>query len=274
VKLQTIKKALITGATSDLALHLASALAKHGTHLILCGKSRSGLLEIAQHLKKKTTVTTLIGDLRDPSHREEITNCIESELPDLIVNNAGIGLYGPALMHTTKEQLDILDINAKALLELTLEGARALMNAQKPGIILNISSAASFFTYPTFSVYAASKAFVTNFSVGFDQEMREYGIRVLCSCPGQIETGFRIKAAKNFPQRRVKQALHPSKATRLILKQIKKEKTLSVIDWRYRFALFAAKWLVPKAFIQSQLKRSIRDRYPKNSAKRDLKVNR
>ncbi|MEX0961902.1 MAG: SDR family NAD(P)-dependent oxidoreductase [Simkaniaceae bacterium] len=259
---EKIKTALITGATSEIALHVGERLANFNTKLILTAKDQSQLYEIAQILRKKTEVITHLGDLKEPKTCQELTALMNEQDIDLLINNAGIGLYGPALMHSTKEQLSILDINARATLELTLSAARFMKNKQKKGVILNISSAASFFSYPTFCVYSASKAFVTNFSLGFDKEMAPFGIRILTACPGQIETAFRLKAAKNYPQHPTKQALSPSKASKLILKQIQKEKRLYIFDWRYRFALFLSRWLIPDIIIEKILKKSICDRYP------------
>ena len=262
MKLSQIKCALITGATSDLAVRVAEHLANEGVHLILTAQNRELLLELAAILRKKVTVDTIVADLTDQNERSHIIEIIKKNAPDLLINNAGIGYYGPALMHATYEQLDILDVNARALLELNLEAARALRAHHKTGVILNIASAAAFFPYPTFAVYSASKAFVVNFSQSFDGEMEKYGIRILCACPGQIETAFRVKAAKNYPQKVAKQSLSASKAAKLLLKQIRKEKPLYVFDFRYRIILFIAKWLIPQAFVLHFLKRSIRDRYP------------
>ncbi len=262
MQLHEIKKALITGATSDLGIRVAEQLASRGIELILTAKSREPLLELKQILQKKAPITTHVGNLLEPNSRKEIRSLIDEHKPELIINNAGKGLYGPALMHTIEEQLEIIDINAKALLEITLSAARTLKKAQKRGIILNISSAASFFPYPTFCVYSASKAFVTNFSRGLDQELRDSNIRVLCACPGQIETAFRVKAAKNYPQRPARGAISPSKAAKLLLKQIEKEKPLYVFNWHYRAGLFIAHYLLPSALVERFLQRVIRKRYP------------
>ncbi|MDX8430348.1 MAG: SDR family NAD(P)-dependent oxidoreductase [Candidatus Algichlamydia australiensis] len=265
MQLNEIKKALITGATSDLGIRVAEQLASRGVELILTAKSKESLLELKQVLQKKTAVTTHIGNLLKDETRKEIATLINEHKPELIINNAGKGLYGPALMHTIEEQIEIVDINANALLEITLAGAKMLKRAGKRGIILNISSAASFFSYPTFCVYSASKAFVTNFSRGLDQELKNSGIRILCACPGQIETAFRVKAAKNYPQRPARGAISSSKAARLLLKQIEKEKALYVFNWHYRLGLFLAHYLFPSALVEKFLQRVIRKRYPTTS---------
>ena len=176
-------KALITGASSDLGIALAQALHHKGYELLLTARTQPPL-----------PFPFRAADLTQDC--SPIISWIQEECPSLIINNAGAGLYGPALSHSTQEQLDLLELNAKALLELTLEGARALQKQSKKGTILNIASAAGLFPYPTFSVYSASKGFVTTLSQALDAELKPQGIRVLVACPGQIATSFRQKASK------------------------------------------------------------------------------
>ncbi len=84
--------------------------------------------------------------------------------------------------------MDILEVNAAAAVEISIEAARTLAQAKRTGTILNISSAAGELPMPAMAVYAASKSLLTMFSQSFDAEMRPYGIRVLASLPGQIAT--------------------------------------------------------------------------------------
>ena len=103
-------KALITGASSKLAISLGKALKKEGYQLLLTSRTQI-----------ETSDFFLQADLT--KNRAPIVSLIHQESPDLIINNAGAGLYGPALNHSTQEQLNLLELNGNALLELTLEGA-------------------------------------------------------------------------------------------------------------------------------------------------------
>lgn len=250
--------ALITGASGGLGRALAHALSKRGFSLILVARNQGQLEEIAEKLA--TPVQVVCCDLANASDRSHLVALIHKKQPELLINNAGFGLYGPALSHPTSEFKEMVEVNIQAVMELSLEGARALYAAQKRGTVLNISSAAAFFAYPSFSVYAATKAFVNSFSQSLDQEMKEHGIRILTSCPGQIDTGFRKRASSGFPQKKDHITLSPEKAVTLILKQIDQGKSLAIIDGRYWLAVLLSR-LLPKRLLNAILAKSLRKRH-------------
>ncbi|MBI2809858.1 MAG: SDR family NAD(P)-dependent oxidoreductase, partial [Candidatus Melainabacteria bacterium] len=180
-----IRLALVTGASSGLGKALAYALAEQGIPLILVARNVSAIPK-----DLKVPVEIFACDLSDPKERRRLSERVRTIRPDLIINNAGFGLYGPVLSHTLDANAEMIRVNIDALLELTYEGAQALVAAGEKGTIVNISSAAAFTSYPTFAVYAASKAFVNNFSEGLEAELRPKGVRVLTVCPGPIATDF------------------------------------------------------------------------------------
>jgi uncharacterized protein len=255
-----LERAFITGASSGLGRALCHLLADKGIPLIITGRDQSKLEVLAHELK--VPVICQAVDLADPTSRSGLVRLLHNEAPTLIINNAGFGLYGESLDHPSQEQLDILEVNAKALLELTLEGARAMIDRKERGIILNISSAAGFFPFPLFSVYAASKAFVTHLSQALDVEFAPHGVRVLTCCPGQIATSFRARAAKGFPQKADLRTMSAEKAARLIYRQIEKGKPLQIIDWRTRILTSIAR-LLPNPLLLKILKASLTSRYKK-----------
>lgn len=261
MKFKDIKWAMITGATSDLGKALAIELANQGISLILTAPKLESLLSLQAMLPAHCNVEIYPADLSLPADRQILTERINALSPELLINNAGKGLYGPALMHSKQENLTILEINASALLELSLEMGKMLQSRKKRGVILNISSLASFFPYPYFSVYAASKSFVTSFSRAFDSEMKSQGIRILCSSPGQIDTEFRRKASKFFYNEKTPLTLPVKKVVHALLQQIEKEKSLSIIDWRYRLILSFSK-ILPSSLLNHFLKKSVRKRVP------------
>ena len=261
MKFADIKWAMITGATSDLGKALAFELAGKGISLILTAPRLDSLLSLKAMLPANSNIEIHPADLSHPADRQILIQQINALSPELLINNAGKGLYGPVLMHSKQENLTILEINASALLELSLEMGKMLQSRKKKGVVLNISSLASFFPYPYFSVYAASKSFVTSFSKAFDAEMKPFGIRILCSCPGQIDTAFRLKASKFFYNEKTLLTLPVKKVVRILLKQIEKEKPLSIIDWRYRLILSFSK-ILPSSLLNLFLKKSIGKRVP------------
>jgi uncharacterized protein len=252
------KLALVTGASSGLGKALSVALSKRGIPLVLTARNEHTLKQAALGLPDSTQL--ICCDLSKPEDRKKLLGVIQERKPDLIINNAGFGLYGPALSHSTSDLKEMIEVNAQALMELSLEGARALLKDKKKGTILNISSATAFFPYPTFCVYAATKAFVNSFSQGLDKEMKRHGIRILTVCPGQINTGFRTRASGNFPQKKDRISMSSEATAELILKQIEKPRSLSIIDWRYRCLLGLSR-LLPKRLLQAVLEKSLEERY-------------
>ena len=94
-----------------------------------------------------------------------------------------------------------MQVNANSTLEITIEAVSALKKANKKGKVLNIASAAGFFSYPTFSIYAASKATIIHFSKSIHEETKKYGIEVFVAAPGQIHTDFRKKASLGLSEK-------------------------------------------------------------------------
>ena len=254
--------ALVTGATSGLGKALCHALAKKNISLIAVGRNIQKLQLLAQEIQ--TPIRIVQVDLSQPNQRTSLGLLIRELCPDLVINNAGFGLYGSVIEQSLKLAQEMVQVNIQAVMECSIEAALALKKAKKPGLILNISSAAAFFSYPNFSVYAASKAFVYHFSEALDIELSAYHIRVLTACPGQIATDFRKKASQGFPQKLDHFTLSCKKAVRLILKQIKQGKRVQIIDLRYRLMIFLS-YFVPKSLLLSLLQRSLSKRYRRNS---------
>ena len=152
----------------------------------------------------------------------------------------------------------MIDVNIKALMAISIAGVKALKNKKQKGIILNISSAASFLIFPSFSVYAATKAFINSFSQSLDVEVKPFNIRVLTSCPGMVETNFskRAGAKKIVSEMNIMTA---DKAAELMWEQIEKQKPLSIINWQYKLAIFLSKF-VPKFWLAKRLQKNIQAR--------------
>lgn len=254
----SFKCALITGATSGLGMELAKVIASKVPTLLITGRDQSKLEALKASLPCETHAFAL--DLTDRSHRSMLIKEIHSFTPDLVINNAGFGLYGPATTLSTEEQLQMLEVNIAALVEITLESAKALISKKTLGTILNISSAAAFYIYPTFAAYSASKAFVSSFSQSLHTELKSQNIHVLTACPGQIATDFRKRAAKGKPQKKDPMAMSVEKAALYLWQQIEQKKPFSIFDARYRLLVFLSRF-IPSALLQRYLKNSLKDRY-------------
>jgi len=186
--------AVVTGASSGLGEEFARQLAPFCKTLVLIARRGDRLEELARVLRADHAgleVGVLTADLTDSSARERVIAKIAKAklLPDLLVNNAGMGDYGefsesewPKLEAMLKLNIEALTHLAHALLPLMKEGGG--------GSIINVSSLASLLPIPDFAVYAATKAYVTSFSEALRIEVADHGIGVTALCPGPVHTEF------------------------------------------------------------------------------------
>ncbi len=237
--------ALVTGASSGIGAACCRLLARQGIPLLLTGRDSQRLNALADELKAIVPVKTLIADLADADARARLIAMIYAHTPDLMINNAGFGLYGDALTYDTKMQMEIVDVNAAAVLELTLESARALLSKDKKGTILNVSSAADMLIFPRLAVYAASKAFVSQLSQSLDYEFRPHGIRVLVACPGQVATAFSKRASADPVRAMNRFSMSAEFAAEQLWKQISNGKARHVFDWKTKLGAIFLRFFLP-----------------------------
>lgn len=186
--------ALVTGASSGLGEEFARQLAPRVDRLVLVARRESMLRDLAERLRARDPrleVAVMAVDLTVPGECERLAETLADHglLPDLLVNNAGLGDYGE---FATSEWPRI-----EAMLRLNIEALTQLTHALLPGMIrrgggaiVNVSSIAGLIPIPDFAVYAATKAYVTSFSEALRIELREHRIPVLAVCPGPVHTGF------------------------------------------------------------------------------------
>lgn len=185
--------ALITGASKGIGLAIADELARRSFDLLLVARSESLLKSESQRLATTYGVKTnyLAIDLADTGAAQAVFDwCTRYGYPvQMLVNNAGYGLSGPFESHPLAEHLDMLSVNNGTLVKLTYLFLPQLRQ-QARAYILNIGSSAAYQAVPRLSLYAASKAFVLQFSRGLHQELRRTAVSVTCVCPGATDTGF------------------------------------------------------------------------------------
>lgn len=185
--------ALITGASGGIGECFARALAARGRALVLVARSGDKLQVLAGELARKhgVKIECIALDLSAPGGVAKLAaELVHRQIEvDLLVNNAGFGVQGKFWESDIERQAAIIDLNIKALLELT-HVIVAPMVRKAAGGVINVSSTASFQPLPYTSVYAASKAFVTSFSMGLAEELRPYGVKVVTLCPGTTRTNF------------------------------------------------------------------------------------
>ena len=184
---------LITGASGGLGLSLAHRFAKAGYDLILTARSADKLdaAKAAIEAAHAVTVTPIPCDLGKPHAAEELMTTVHGQglSVDILVNNAGFGDFGDFADSDIQKQSAMVDLNVKALMELT-HAVLPAMRRNRRGKILNVASIAAFQQGPYMSVYYATKAFVVSFSQAIAHELKDSGITVTALCPGPIDTGF------------------------------------------------------------------------------------
>src|SRR5947207_9735765 len=184
------KTALVTGASSGLGAEFARQLARRGSNLILVDRSTDRLRALAAEIEltRPVRVEVLHADLADRSAVAAVAEHVRGRV-HLLVNNAGLGTYGPFVNLDTDRNYEQVLVNNAALVALT----RALlpeMLDRHAGGVLNVASTIAFQPGPYQAVYAATKAFVLSFTEALRVETRRSGVRVLALCPGPVQTGF------------------------------------------------------------------------------------
>ena len=195
-----MKTALITGASSGIGETFAEELAKKNHNLILVARSQDKLNALAARLSSNYQVQAevIVQDLTKPSAAKTVFDLVRAKgmVVDLLINNAGFGDYGAFCDRPLDKQMNMIQLNIAAVVELT--GLfLPLMQQRSSGAIINVSSIAGFQPIPYMSVYAASKAFILNFSEALWAENKDTGVNILVTCPGPTESKFYDRA--DFP---------------------------------------------------------------------------
>ncbi len=189
--------ALITGASSGIGLELASVAARDRHDLVLLARNRERLDSIGRGLQEEfgVRVSILAKDLREPAAPAEIGRELADRriAVDVLVNNAGIGLYGFFANTTLDRELEMIQVNVAALTHLTKIFLPAMLE-RKSGRILNLASTAAFQPGPIMAVYYATKAYVLSFSEALANETAGTGVTVTALCPGPTRTEFQRRA--------------------------------------------------------------------------------
>ncbi|MEH1767421.1 SDR family NAD(P)-dependent oxidoreductase [Nostoc sp.] len=190
---QNRKTAFITGAAGGIGYELACIFAVHNYNLVLVDRNGPKLVEIAVKFQKEfgIFVKTIVKDLSISTAPEEIFT--ELQLADInvdvLVNNAGFGIYG--LFHETDlaAELEMLQVNLVCLTHLTKLFVKGMVK-QGEGKILNVASAAAFQPGPLMAVYFATKAYILSFSEAIANELEGTGVTVTVLCPGSTASAF------------------------------------------------------------------------------------
>jgi short-subunit dehydrogenase len=187
---------LITGASAGIGTELARVFAANGHRLALTARRADRLEALANELTAKCGKKPIViaCDLQQADAGEKIAAALAAEEVELdnLVTNAGFGVFGDAIERDRDEQVGIVDVNVRALTDLSLRFADQLI--RNKGGLLNVGSVAGFLPGPGMAVYYASKAYVLSFSEAMRRELAPHGVRVTVVCPGPVLTEFQGRA--------------------------------------------------------------------------------
>ncbi len=191
--------ALITGASAGLGEQFAHLFARDGHDLVLVARNEARLEALAERLRvHKVKAHVMAEDLSRPGAAARLFERIKSKglAVEFLVNNAGFGSTGPFLDLPVEKEVEMVELNCTALVELCHRFGHE-MRARKSGRILNIASTAGFQPGPFMATYFASKAFVLSFSEALAHELQGSGVTVTCHCPGATATEFARRAGND-----------------------------------------------------------------------------
>ena len=234
-------KALITGASSGIGMELARTLAKKGYDLILVARNREQLEKLQRELPVKVKV--VVVDLSIEQKVKELCVLMRQEAVDLLVNNAGFGVYGNFTETEVSKELEMLAVNVKAVHMMTKFFLKD-MEKRNHGTILNVASSAAFYPGPLMSAYYASKSYVYKLSLALEEELRrkQSAVKVAVLCPGPVDTNFNKTAGVQFSLK----SLSSKKVAEYTLSQLEKGKTIIIPGMKMKCAKFFSHFVSDK----------------------------
>jgi len=184
-------RALITGASSGIGEAFARSLRARGERLVLVARRADRLERLVRELGGEEWALPMPLDLAADGAAGQLARALQERgiEVDLLVNNAGLGHTAPFAIQEPKVLRAMIDLNVRAVVELTRTFVPA-MKEHGRGRIVNVASNAAFQPVPFHTVYAATKAFVLSFTEGLAEELRGTGVRVQALCPGLTRTEF------------------------------------------------------------------------------------
>lgn len=188
-------KMLVTGSSSGIGKAIAKNAAKEKYDLVVVARRKDKLNELKSEIENNygVQVEVIEADLTDASEIKKVVERLKQNDIDVLVNNAGFGSSGPFSELDIANELNEIDLNIRALVELT-HAAITSMVEKRNGFIVNISSVASYIPMVGNATYGATKAFVTSFSHAISEELKPAGIGVLLVCPGPTESEFFLRS--------------------------------------------------------------------------------
>lgn len=242
---------LITGASAGLGAEFARLCRARGEELVLVARRRDRLEALASELGSSHVIA---ADLAEPGAPARLLAEVEALglQVETLINNAGFGVSGILAAAPTDRLLEMVDLNVRALTELTRLILPAMIERGHGGI-LNVASTAAFQAGPNMAVYYASKAYVLSFTEALHQEMKGKGVKVSALCPGPTATEF-FDVAESKNSALAKIATDPVGVVRAGLRGLDRNKAIVIPGIANKVGAQSSRFL-PRAVIRRVIAR-------------------
>jgi short-subunit dehydrogenase len=252
---------LITGASTGIGAAFARKLAARGRNVLLVARSEDKLIALCNELGRLTSIRAqyVALDLRAPDAGAQLleeTKKRELEI-EMLINNAGFGSMGDFVKLDQDRELEMIELNIRAVVDLT-HRFLGPMRQRKRGTIINVASTAAFQAVPYMATYAATKAFVLSFSEAIGEENRAHGIHVMALCPGVTETNFFEAAKINRPPMRTIQTAE--EVVDAALRGLARQKSLVISGWTNWLTVEAERF-VPRSMVTKLAGKVLQSRF-------------
>ena len=244
---------LITGGSGGIGYELAKCFARDGYHLILVARGRETLLYAAGQLKEAfdVPVTIVAGDLSRPDASQGLVDELRAQglRVDVLINNAGFGVYGAFAEADPTAILEMVQVNLVALTHLT----RLLlpdMLQHGSGKVLNVASTAAFQPGPFMAVYYATKAYVLSWSQALANELGGSGVTVTALCPGPTPTGFQRRSGMQSSRLFRGPRLSAEQVARIGYRGLLRNQTVIIPGLWNRFLASLVRWMPRGAVVR------------------------
>ena len=190
-------KVLITGASSGIGRDMARVLSEKGYDLVLIGRNVERLNQIKNELEKNSNVETISLDLSIKENCIKLHDMVKDV--DILINNAGFGVFGKFVDTDLEKELNMLDTNITAVHILTKLYLKDMQEKNR-GRILNVASVGGFMPGPLMDAYYASKSYIVKLSEGIRAELKKdkSNVKISVLCPGPVDTNFNNTAGVKF----------------------------------------------------------------------------
>ena len=252
---------LITGSSSGIGAAFARKLATLGRNVLLVARTEDKLIALCNELGRISGVRAqyFAIDLREPDAGARLfEETIKRQLEiDMLINNAGFGSMGEFVNFDLENELKIVDLNVRSLVDLT-HRFLVPMRERKQGTIINVASTAGFQAVPFMATYAATKAFVLSFSEALWEENRRHGVHVMALCPGVTETNFFEASEMDRPPMRTMQT--PEEVVDVALRGLARGKSTVVSGWT-NYLIIETERLLPRSLVTKLTGKALRSRF-------------